>query len=60
MTGALVFARRIPDVISLDKKRVLEQRAQDDPNSVELQVKNQLALDRLKEKVRIRKELRER
>ena len=60
MTGALVFARRIPEVISLDKKRVLEERAKSDPKNIELQIKNKIALDRLKEKVRIRKELGER
>ena len=56
MTGALVFARRIPDVISFDKKRVLEKRAKADPKFDELTKKNQLALDRLREKVKRRKE----
>ncbi len=56
MTGALVFARRIPDVISFDKKRVLEKRAKTDPKFDELTKKNQLALDRLREKVKRRKE----
>ena len=43
MTGALIFARRIPGVISLDKKKVLEQRVKEDPKNLELQMQNKIA-----------------